>query len=287
MKGSTFLRIPAPITVLDHRLAAKLGRALYPANPDERGTSFTADWPLENGIPVSYVDHPIVEVKLYSLISALIFLTGPLFREYYSSATLGRTSRPPFGAVVLDLIDLAIYLARIDPSTAPKPVSEWLHDFLRFHPNLRSLDSTQPLDDQWVVRGYLSDLFRIIAGGRASVLGLDWNKSSTSAWADNATFPGPSALLGAPPIDASSVPDGPIEELDAAFICSGPFKIRLTSRLENNLQLNTIRRELLVYWEADVTATLYHYVRFRPPFPSIGHLQQFTKGHILARFVAC
>jgi hypothetical protein len=101
-------------------------------------------------------------------------------------------------------------------------------------------------------------------------------------WA-RCTLPGPDLLVGLPPIDPASVPDGPIEELDAAFICSGPFKIRFTDWLNSHLQLNTVNRELLVYWEDNLSEELTELGRKRSRSETPGKLQQFESGHVLGR----
>jgi hypothetical protein len=278
--------------LLDRRVSQKLQKTLYPnsrsdVTPKSDQLSPFPGEDRDRALSSSFFDRS--NPKTGILRSTQDFIILWFYSRDYGNKGLG-TSRAPIAAVIFDMIDLVTYLSKITTSGDPHPVSWFLEDFLRSHPKLRSLPPTQTLQDRWpAVRGFLYDLFDVVSGlrvlGSSSLFvrtnGLDWVTEDPD-WA-RCTLPGSDLLVGLPPVDPASVSDGPIEELDAAFICSGPFKMRFTSNLRAHLQLNTVKRELFVYWEDNLSEELTHLGR-KYSWPSTpGKLQQFESGHVLGR----
>jgi hypothetical protein len=297
-----FMDSMVPI-LLDRRVSHKLEKTVY---PDSRSTDVTPKSdhsvsPLpgedhDSGLSFSFCDRSNPNAGI--LLETQAFLHYRFYQRHYCSKGLGTTSHAPIAAVAFDMIDLVTYLSKITTSSDQHTVSWFLEDFLHSHPNLRSLTPTQGLEDRWpVVRGFLYDLFLIVAGLKgcyySETCGYDTQDLEPHEDPDWARFtlPGPDLLVGRPPIDPASVSDGPIEELDAAFICSGPFKMRFTNFLDRHLELNTVKSELLVYWED--TASRYLWALGRVPSrPTTPHwpvdarqLQQYRAGHCLRGFV--
>ena len=99
------------------------------------------------------------------------------------------------------------------------------------------------------------------------------SKADTPAWLHDKTLPGPEVLFGeAPPVSTAALaPSNSVDELNAGFINSGPFKFRTTLRLDQHLMLNH-HNEIFIYqyWshgdrERDLNTG---YGRFRPFHPS-------------------
>lgn len=245
--------------------------------------------------------------KVYALLAAEKFFREQYFGFSYARKSLGEMDRAPIAAVVFDLVDLIMYMVRISPVSEPQTVEWWLKDFYRLHPNLRALHpNPQSWDEReselrdfsrWMsVRPYLHDIV-IIATGTYRILPWDFRGNSDSTHFETLysldvslwgyRLPGPEVLIGHPPIDPVSVVDGPIEEVDAAFVSSGPFKIRLTKNISDNLQLNVVKRELLVYWEDDFglfnNTTDLSGIGQESKRP--GRLDQYENGHGLGKFV--
>jgi hypothetical protein len=283
------------VTILpvDRRVYQKLERTLFPnsrSNVTPRsddGVSPLLGEGHDSAVSSSFYD--LSNLKAGILQSIQGFFRYRFYDREYCSNGLGTTSRAPIAALMFDMIDLVTYLSKITASSDPQPVSWFLEDFLRSHPNLRSLAPTQALEDRWpAVRGFLYDLFAIVSGlhvldSSRFGLGNGYDRFREDPdWA-RCTLPGTDLLVGLPPIDPVSVSDGPIEELDAAFICSGPFKIRFTDGLNTHLQLNTVKRELLVYWEDNLSQKLMDFGRKRSGSSAPGKLRQFESGHVLGR----
>jgi hypothetical protein len=281
--------------LLDRRVSQKLEKTLYPnsrSNVTPRsddGVSQLLGKGRDSAVSSSFYDRS--NPKAGILLNTRDFFRHWFYDRNYCSKGLGTTSRAPIAAVVFDMIDLVTYLSKITTSSDPQPVSWFLEDFFRSHPNLRSLAPTQALEHRWpAVCGFLYDLFDIVSGLRVldsyrrfgHINGFDGVPEEPD-WA-RCILPGADLLVGLPPIDPASVSDGPIEELDAAFICSGPFKMRFTSSLGSHLQLNTVERELLVYWEDNLSERLMVSGRKRSGSSTPGKLRQFEEsGHVLVR----
>ena len=278
--------------LLDRRVSQKLQKTLYPNSRSDvtprsdQLSPFPGDG-HDNAFS-SFYDRSNPKASI--LLNTQYFCSYWFYRRNYCSKGLGTTSRPPIAALVFDMIDLVTYLSKITTSSDPQPVSWFLEDFLRSHPNLRSLAPTQALEDRWPdVRGFLYDLFALVSGLRVLDFfsrcdignGYDMVREDPD-WA-RCTLPGADLLVGLPPIDPASVSEGPIEELDAAFICSGPFKMRFTDRLDDHLQLNTVKRELLVYWEDNLSEELTDLGRKHSGSETPGKLLQFESAHVLGR----
>jgi len=224
--------------------------------------------------------------KSFILLAVEDFFRKTCFSYYYHNAALGSGSRASIAAVAFDMIDLITYLAAIDPSGEARSLEWWLQDFVQKNPGLRSLAPAQTPDDIWIyTKGHIYELFCIVAGLRPPLATSDnpfGQYARTKMW--HYKLPGPEFLVGAPPIDPESVSDGPIEELDAAFICSGPFRIRFTNVLANNLKLNTVRRELLLYWEDNISGLTDFLGRSSRERTTPGMMDQFRDGHVLGKF---
>jgi len=288
--------------IIDRRVSRKLEKALYPninwnvTLGSDDGTTLGLREDHNSGAALPSFCYDLSNPRASMLSPVRRFCHDTFYTPYYCSKGLGTTSRAPIAAVVFDMIDLITYLSKIVPSlSAPQPLSLWLEDFLKSHPNLRSLPQTATamtaVEDRWTaVSGFLYDLFCIVTGLRVGhhwkfgyLCGSDSHVGEVPSWA-HYILPGPDFLNGDPPIDGSSVSDGPIEELDAAFICSGPFKIRFTHRLGDHLQLNTVKRELLLYWEDDLSNYLMFFGHKAQHHSKPGLFKRY-EGHVLRRFV--
>jgi hypothetical protein len=67
-------------------------------------------------------------------------------------------------------------------------------------------------------------------------------------WVHLKTFPGPDLFVTRPSVSSSTIESGPLDDINAAFICSGPFKFKLTKNINEHLHLNA-KREINLYWE--------------------------------------
>jgi len=260
----------ATITLLDTPLAAKYVAALYPRSNESVSTSI---------IPA--FGYNTASIKTYSLVWVENFVVYHVWNKYYSSSILGEETRPSMAAVVMDMLDMIYYFKSIDGSTRPKPLSEWLADFLASH-SLQSLSRDKDFDQKWACEGYLADLFSIVAclpRDEYSTLGppaeLGWDpdvaatisgrisvgRSSTSLLSNSLPGPQVFSFPDMPPVEKEGFVS--LEDLDASFIESGAFRFRLTNRIgqhltvdsDNNIYLYKNAEKLTVRAAGDVDFT--------------------------------
>jgi len=248
------------VTLLDRPLAAKLHKALY----DWRGYSlgFETDWspnreqkePTSGVSPFDYAS----SVETFPLVWSEDFVVNSVWndRSHYSSSIVGRANKPPLAAVVLDMVDLITFLKSISAKT-PKKLVEWTTMFLQTT-KLRSIIQYEKTDEDWAARGYIADLFSIVACINCTsdtspplLGGLDMHKNDKFPWAYRRNIPGAGVMLPNPPpvASASLEPNNPVAELNASFIHSGPFKLKTTRHLEKHLTFNDKNKiRLFQYW---------------------------------------
>jgi hypothetical protein len=189
------------------------------------------------------------------------FVLRYVWDEHYSSSVIGINavgSFPPLGAVVSDMLSMISFFKSQQVSN-PKSVVFWLKEFFHSTPGLYSIPDIA-FDDDWPVRGYLVDMFSIVAccpvlerdGSLPTRYGLDnnrGNKETLVALDDQTT---PAQLLffkGEPPVStAASDPSISLDDLDASFIHSGPFRFRNTRRSEEHLSLDS-QNHILIYFQ--------------------------------------
>jgi hypothetical protein len=249
------------VTLLDRRVAEKLHDALF--SPSLCYRPFLTDWHPTDELrtpsvdSVSPFDYDTASLETYPLIWTEDMAAHIMARSY-SPSILGKFAKAPMAAIVLDIIDLVTYLRSI-PTTESKSVATWLTEFLDCH-RLRSIPKTKDLDVNWAVKGYLADMFTIVtcfanvySDWLRRGLNEPWNggffnelNKTRSSWVHVKKFPGPHLFLADPPIE--SITHGSLDDLNAGFICSGPFKFKLTKNINEHLQLSN-QREICLYWE--------------------------------------
>ena len=128
--------------------------------------------------------------------------------------------------------------------------------------------------------GLFFDLYRIVIARRFSQEGWDKiNKKSTEttilqSLAASTTFPGGDSIrLGEVPMDPIILPTlyGSLDDMNAAFICSGPYKLKLTKLLSQHLTLSNTGA-IILYWDGEFE---------RQGIPGSKTLMRY-KGHTLA-----
>jgi len=193
-----------------------------------------------------------------------------IWNQNYSSAVLG-PDRPPMAAVAKDIMTLVNYFKDLGQEPGCK-VSTLLKGFIRCN----EIYCLEGQGDSWAARALLTDMFKIVIDVPEEVLeeirkenvdeileGLDANQCNPSPhtggeklavatrWPEINYFPGGQILRlnELPLLDPSIIsPYGSLQDIDARFILSGPFKIKLTRKFTQHLTLNE-KKELLVYWE--------------------------------------
>jgi hypothetical protein len=183
------------------------------------------------------------------------FVTEYVWEENYSSTVLPMP-RPPVAAVITDMLSLISFLKSSQTLLHSKSVVSWLKEFVR----VTSLCSIRQddVDKDWLVRGYLADMFCVVAGcpslpsGGLPPSGYGWDKhrgnKETLIALDDETTPAQLLFFNLePPISAAaSDPSVSLEDLDASFILSGPFRFAVTHRIDRHLSLNSQNR-ILIY----------------------------------------
>lgn len=183
----------------------------------------------------------------------------------YSSEILGSNSRPPLHDIFHDIGLLAGYLAGISNATAEK-LSDVLLHFLE-HNQLRSIVGDNVTDTK--VRGlcvdYMADIFKVICWSKSTIEdilywqmadGWDSNRQQATGpqilprWYDNIKYPGTDYLLFGQRkwLRESTTPesDKTLDDLEASFICSGPYTFTLATEVGEHLTLSG-RREIRLY----------------------------------------
>jgi hypothetical protein len=181
-------------------------------------------------------------------------------------------------------------------SSEPKKLVEWTKEFVR-NKRLRSIISHEEVDVDWAARGYIADMFTIVAcvsctsakpperysnslslRQHSLVCGQDARQNDRSPWAHQKTIPGSGVLLpNAPPVALGALePSNPVVELKASFILSGPFKFKRTRRLDEHFTFNNHDEiRLFQYWGSEVPK------EGLPKFASL----RIYQYHALRRFV--
>jgi len=176
-------------------------------------------------------------------------------------------------AVATDLTNLLKYLLSLEFQER-KPVVEWLSEFSNLT-SIRSILFDDGFDRPWATRGYLADLFQVVActgiglqfgvPPPAPVDGLNAHKFRPK-WVERRCLPGPDVLAPKSFLKGKQEPDRSLNELDAAFISSGPFKFVLSSSIEEHLTIDVKRRVRLFYpFLGDLNNNLsgeYHFHHF-------------------------
>ena len=269
------------MTFLDRPIAAKLYKTLYGSR---QVASFATDWSANREGNVSThglspFDYDSFE-QTFPLLWAENFIISWVWRNEYSSSIIGSDTKPPMAAVVLDMIDLVNYLKSISES---KTIVDWLTEFVRKTP-LQSLVQHERIDEEWAGRGYIADLFSIVAclectsrGPPPVIAGLDQRKTlKVPMQYDTRTIPGFGILIPSPkPVSNTALNlANSVDELQAAFIQSGPFKLKVTRKLAKHLCLNK-KSQLRVfqYWNSPTPE------KGLPRKPSL----RIYKNHVLRR----
>jgi len=252
------------MTFLDRPLAAKLHKSLY--HGEQFSPGFETDWTpgreAENSTGrVSPFDYDSTTEQTFPMLWAEDFVILSVWEKKYSGSIIGTTIKPPMAAVVLDMIALVDFLKSIKEQ---RMIIQWLTEFVRNN-QLRSSLPDHDIDVDWAGRGYIADLFSIVAclectsdtGPPPFPAGHDSRqkiKLPPSYYAR--TIPGFGVLIPVqkPVSTAALNPSNSVEQLSARFIQSGPFKLQVTRELAEHLTLDD-RNQLRVfqYWGNSLT----------------------------------
>lgn len=256
------------VTLLDRHIVEKLFKALFRQSVNR--PILHSDWDAEKEYeegdrypsaelfsPFDYISHT-PETSVYRWCEE--FVVQYIWRPDYSSANFGNDVRPPMAAVAYDIILMVTYLASL-PRYPERVLADCFKKFLSSHKRkLCSISIGANFDWNWACRGYLWDLFNIIIMDSLSENGLDRYspKRLTDVkdeaefvkvtWIEHAKFPGGDAIgIGESPVDPDHSKElyGSLEDMRASFICSGPFKIALTTNLSDHLMMKN--RKLMIY----------------------------------------
>jgi hypothetical protein len=202
-------------------------------------------------------------IEAQPLLWTFRFATSCIYDWDYSSKVLGTKTRPPLAAVIMDMAELAKYLS--SPPTPPEPLSTIFSRFVTER-RLKSVDFDNTLLGNAELKkgciSYVADLFKIISCCNIGFTEKSiWNKldgwnfrlraaeDGVPKWAKDITFPGPQYLVFGGrrwPLKEPEELDTPLDEMDANFICSGPYKLTFASRVEEHLTFND-KREIRLY----------------------------------------
>ena len=245
------------MTFLDRPIAAKLKRALYNSlqfvsfETDGSGNGDTKA-PTRG---ISPFDYDSSSEQTFPMLWAENFVISWAWNKGYSSSIIGSVTKPPMAAVVLDMIDLVNYLKSI---SEPKTIVAWLTAFVRNN-RLQSLIQDGQIDEEWAGRGYIADLFSIVAclectsdGPPSVVAGLDHRQTFNAPMPPyTRTIPGFGVLIPlANTVSKAALElSNSVDELRAGFIHSGPFKLKVTRKLAKHLSLNKENQlRVFQYW---------------------------------------
>lgn len=281
----------ACVTLLDRLTAQKLYQALFP-RADWKTVFATDSGSDSKQYPqrLTPFDYDESNPLIYPLLWTEEFIVDNVWNDQYSKQVLGGNSRPPMYAVVLDMILLLQFLQK-NPEK-PRTVYDVLSEFAKSH---RLLSVGHNIDIDWAARGYLADLFNIVTCVRylarddrnssiikvhpAEILGWDYNeKGGPRTWPERRIFPGADSLRIPRPYYDPRQSMGPLEDFNAAFICSGPFRFTFTTRLAEHLTFNQ-NREIRLFFDGE-----YSEFNF-PGFPGevLKPYEQHTLGRSLTK----
>ena len=232
------------IVLMDRTLAAKLQSAIFSYELFPTKTDY--DHSKDTRYPVLWAEDFVVRL---------------VWNEHYSSSVLG-IPRPPLAAVISDMLAMISFFE--SQQNRRNSVVAWMHKFL-YSTTLYSIPEID-FDDDWPSRGYLADMFSILAccpsllDGKAppSGYGLNNYRSNTETLValDDQTTPAQLLFFKTDPPPVSTVASDPsisLDDLDAVFIHSGPFQFRNTDRVDEHLSLDG-QNHILIYfdiWKGD------------------------------------
>jgi hypothetical protein len=257
------------LTLLDRKIAKQLHDALFKFYRSKK--MFATDWPCEgifNKDFLSPFDYDLSDPSLYPLIWTEDFVQQCVWNENYSSPILG-DERPPMYAIVLDMIDLINYFES-QSSSGQQTVATLLATYAKTTTSSRCFSNKDgQLNVDWASRGFLADLLNLSTCVRflardsskskrkqmhqAEIQGWNWNEEVYSrTWMENCTFPGSGLLRLRTPYLHPHIGNGDwyetLDDLDASFICSGPFKFAFTTVLAEHLTLSP-HREIRLFFD--------------------------------------
>jgi hypothetical protein len=134
-----------------------------------------------------------------------------------------------------------------------RPLRDFLSEFCAYRSLFAITDyPLMSVENERASEGLLTDMFSIAVSGGRSDFGRDHlpNAGDISSL-DMITFPGPDALrLGKPPVNPGAYKDlwGTLEDMTAAFINSGPYRVQLTQYPGEHLTLSADGK-LRLFWE--------------------------------------
>ena len=280
------------LTLLDRRLVDKLFHAVFKKGSQppilysdwddakESQTSFPSDQLIS---PFDYRSHDVY-TALYRWCEE--FVVQYVWRSDYSSQIFA-AKRPPMSAVALDIILLVRYLARL-PHHPERSLADRFRKFVRKQ-SLHSISIGENFDFEWACRGYLWDLYNIVVLYGLTENGLDKYSPKLRdvqdeaqfvrvTWIEHAKFPGGDTLGIECPVDLDYRKEiyGSLADMKASFICSGPFKLALTTRLSDHLTMKD--RKVLLYCDKPSKTR-----RDRGHIPGAGYYGPLTR-HILGTY---
>lgn len=281
--------ISTEVTLLDRPVAALLHKSLY--NRRDYSLGFETDcsptlvWTATTG-GISPFDYDSSSFQTFPMLWSENFVLNYVMDSGrdYSCSVVGKATKPPMAAIVMDMVDLVDFLKTIS-ARDPKPLIEWTTEFVRTR-DLRSLVADETVDKDWAARGFIADLFRIVACVDCTAVawppgygnGYDSRKADKLPWASQNEIPGAGVMFqGTPPLSKEALePSNSIEDLKASLIHSGPFKLTKTQHLDEHLTFND-----------DNEICLYQYWGSKEPqngLPAIPSLRIYT-DHALRKFV--
>jgi hypothetical protein len=285
------------ITLLDRVVAGNLYRALFPRAPEK--PLFAVDGAIDNekryAERLSPFDYDENDPSVYPLLWIEEFIVNHIWNDNYSGSVLSSDSRPPMNDVVLDMIALlefsTVWSMEHDADKPPK-----VYDMLRGFAATVRMRSSPPgilLDDSqldWAARGFLADMFNAIICVRylarvdpkcrkrtepGEILGWDWmEKGGPRRWPEKCGFPGSDCLRIPKPFNDQDKAARQLGDLNAEFICSGPFKFTFTTFLAEHLTFNQ-NHEIRLFFDGGFEEFNF------PNFP--GHVLESFEQHALGR----
>ena len=278
------------VTLLDRAIACELHNALFKYST--RKKLFCIDWnedeaadipDLEgdNSRRLTPFDYPLDIDEVEPLIWCEDFTVKFIWGKRYPSKLLGE-SPPPMVAVAMEMINMVNVFESLSNNHPKGLPCMSLGTYLR--DNAADLGRETVVSEPEVVHAhpeYLHDLYRIVIARRPpeenGPVTLEGNDTSArSIIASTTTFPGSDSLrLGRLPVDPNAIQGlyGSLDDMNARFICSGPYKIKLTEIASRHLTLSS-----------DGFILLYLEKEFKPPgYPGSTTLMRY-RAHTLGSY---
>lgn len=244
------------VTLLDRPLVLKLAKALFPARvpfPVNEGFSVglvygtreTAGEPILE-YALSYISLSVIRVEDFAITTTLDV------EEPDASDMAPKTPCRPMAVVIHDMLPLIDFLKFHSNNNPQKTMFSWLNEYL----NREGIPSTNRITYTYWLR-YLTDMFNALTGATnfASALSLSnyiflvsGEREPESKEFDADFTPQESLFLAfQSPVSSAALDQScSIDELDAAFIESGPFKFTTTYRFHEHLTIDS-RNRILIY----------------------------------------